>query len=234
MMPKREALPWTFFLPLCCHHTVPITTLCPVHNDSPISTMATTTTTITTTSSDEPETVPVKSERFPTRFGHMTLELQREFLDREVNAGRLTPEQSQEPWVRSLDAKTVTDDNKNEENETEEGTSRAPNETKDDVPPIRLFWWQIFSLTGRDPLFKLAKSFYARVFQEENLLFRESFARGGDEKNHAVRTSFPESRHQVKSTYSIFLIHTLTWFFFPFVSLVDVLCYGINRCFRGW
>ena len=97
-----------------------------------------------------------ETDRFPTAPGHMTLSLQREYLEREVTAGRLFHDDRQ--VVESLIAA--------------------------ETGPI--YFWQIFSLTGREPLFMLAKSFYSRVFADEDETFRNSFGKGGSVANHSM------------------------------------------------
>lgn len=109
---------------------------------------------IVTTSSSSPTSVapiPVLPlPRHKTSMGVMTQVIQKEFLDLQVAEGRMLAECLHDETVLSLTAS----DNLNDP----------------------LFFWQIHSVAGRNPIFKLATLFYKRVFDDtDNDWFKGPF-----------------------------------------------------------
>jgi hypothetical protein len=98
-------------------------------------------------------------ERFDSKAGNMTLRLQSAYLQRLVAAETLPATSLDDEMITCLWAMAA---------------------------PEALYWWQIFNLTGREPLFALSKAFYDRVFTDDDETFRGSFARGSDAKGHAT------------------------------------------------
>jgi len=96
---------------------------------------------------------------YPTSEGHMTRSAQRGWLESEINAGRLPEGALIDDDVTTLRASSRQDD--------------------------PLYFWQIFSLIGRPPLFRLAERFYTNVFQDEDEWFWRAFGRP-DVKHHAL------------------------------------------------
>lgn len=100
-----------------------------------------------------------KGRRFHTADGHMTRSIQAEYMKKEVTDGRMPKRAFEMEDIMSL---------------------QAPTE-----PSFPLYFWQIFSLTGRSPLLELSKVFYTNVFQDEDEWFSSSFGRP-DVTNHAM------------------------------------------------
>lgn len=81
----------------------------------------------------------------------MTRKIQQQFLEKQIELGRMGPEVLDDEKVTSLEASEDLSD--------------------------PLFFWQIYSLTGRAPVKAVAEAFYDRVFEDEEEWFREVFAK---------------------------------------------------------
>lgn len=51
-----------------------------------------------------------------------------------------------------------------------------------------LYFWQLFSILGKDPILEIVKAFYARVLVDEQDWFRLAFTQVTDEIDHHIKT----------------------------------------------
>lgn len=100
---------------------------------------------------------PLQIENQP-RYGFLTKRIRQQYLEQQVAQGVLPASVMDDESVTSLVA------------------SADPND--------RLWWWQIFSLTGKEPIKNFVADFYDRVFADEAEWFRGVFTRLSDKKYH--------------------------------------------------
>ena len=84
---------------------------------------------------------------FETAHGSLTETMQSRYLHREIREGRMDLGVLEDDRVMSLQAS----------------------------PDGMLFFWQLHSLLGTEPVHKLLDAFYTRVFEGEDDLFRQTF-----------------------------------------------------------
>lgn len=126
-------------------------------------------------------------QRHATCIGNMTKILQESFLEREIKSGRLSPSTFDSSVCMSLDAPSL--------------------------PDQPLFFWQIYSMTGREPIISLAKSFYESVFSDEDRRFVEAFGRSSVPYHSialslALLDSFGGGRHYGGGEHTLQCIHS--------------------------
>lgn len=82
------------------------------------------------------------AERFPTAEGHMTRNMRHSYLEREINAGRLAADALFNEKITSLEASND--------------------------PASCLYFWQVYNLTGREPIMELSERFYTSLFADDD------------------------------------------------------------------
>jgi len=109
--------------------------------------------------------------------GHMTAAIRRRYLEREIREGRMPAATIDDPSVLTLVATTTTAP-------TAATAHNDSNCNDDDVEPP-LYFWQLHSLIGDEPITELTEAFYTRLFRDEEEWFRVGFGRP-NVKYHAV------------------------------------------------
>lgn len=97
--------------------------------------------------------------------GFMTTKIRTKYLDREIASGTLPPESHRVPKIVSL-------------------TYDKKSMTKDMSDP--LYFWQLYSVLGPDPIVSIVRNFYQRVFADETTWFREAFTSLAPLEHHVV------------------------------------------------
>jgi truncated hemoglobin YjbI len=107
----------------------------------------------------------VKKPRFRVTYGSMTKRIQEAFIEREIECGRMPAGSLRVEKVTSLEAS--------------------------DDPDHPLYFWQLYSIVGKDPVRKIITNFYTRVFQDEDDDdFRATFERSSEMQYHVLLQTF--------------------------------------------
>ena len=97
---------------------------------------------------------------FAPKNGFMTRSMRKQFLEREIRAGRMTEDCLTDCKIISLNASLDRND--------------------------PLFFWQIYGLAGREPIKNLLQRFYQRVFDDSESWFRGVFERLSSQQYHVT------------------------------------------------
>ncbi len=97
--------------------------------------------------------------KYPTRHGYMSEKIQRDYISSAIEKKVLPKDAHRMTQIVSLDA------------------------SNDPAKPIQ--FWQLYSVLGQDSIVEIVRSFYERVFADENW-FTSVFARVGEIDHHLV------------------------------------------------
>jgi len=114
-------------------------------------------------------TTATAAAKKPPRFGFLTKTVRDEFLAREVEAGRMGSSTASAPETLSLVAQSLSD--RQQQSQLQ--------------PP--LYFWQIYGLTGRQPILDLLTSFYDSVYDDDDPEYRDfraAFENSSSKKYH--------------------------------------------------
>jgi truncated hemoglobin YjbI len=117
--------------------------------------------------SESDEVVPVveKMPRFQVTYGSMTRSVQDDFIAREIKLGRMPAGSLLVEQIMSLEAP--------------------------DDPDHPLYFWQLFSILGSEPVEKFINNFYDRVFlDEDDDDFRATFEKSSGKQYHVLVQMF--------------------------------------------
>jgi truncated hemoglobin YjbI len=106
-----------------------------------------------------------KMPRFRVKYGNMTRSVQEAFIALEIECGRMPAGSLLVEKIVSLEAS--------------------------DDPDDPLYFWQLYSIVGKQPVRKIAQNFYTRVFEDkEDDDFRATFEKSSEKEYHVLLQTF--------------------------------------------